>query len=439
MKNLKYNIYLKIGIISFIAIILLIPATMIKQLIRERERTQNEAIEEVSSKWATDQTICGPVITVPYKTGGRTYQNNKYQSDINYLHILPDQLDITGSIDPRTRYRGVYEVIVYGSKLNLTGSFSNLNLESLELSPEDILWDKAKLEIGISDLRGIENQLTVDWNDTTSIFNPGLYNEDISYKGISAVIELDSTDKKHTFSIQLELKGSQQLYFTPVGQVTNIEVNSNWPTPSFNGAFLPDGRVVTKSGFNAHWNVLHLNRNFPQAWTQKRYSLSNSEFGVDLRLPVDSYQKSERTVKYAFLFIVLTFLSFLSIEIMNKVLIHPIQYILVGFALVLFYTLLISFSEHFTFNIAFITSMLATIFLIAGYIKAILKSNKFMILMVAILFTLYSFIFVIIQLENYSLLIGSIGIFMILGLTMYFSRKIDWYDLSLGQSKKEDI
>ncbi len=158
-----------------------------------------------------------------------------------------------------------------------------------------------------------------------------------------------------------------------------------------------------------------------------------SVFGIDLLLPVDNYQKTTRSIKYAILFICFTFLVFFFIEVLNRVFIHPVQYILVGIALIVFFTLLLSVSEHLPFNLAYILSAIATLMLIALYIKAILKNTKLTILISSILFLLYSFIFIIIQLQDYALLIGSIGIFLILALVMYYSRKIDWYNLNMRE------
>ena len=271
------------------------------------------------------------------------------------------------------------------------------------------------------------------WNKETISFNPGVSSNDVVGSGINALLSLDQNDSSsYNFSLNLDLKGSQLLYFTPVGKITDINLSSEWSNPSFNGAFLPDKREVSEKGFTANWNVLHLNRNYPQIWTSNRHSISNSSFGIDLLLPIDNYQKSYRSIRYAILFIGFTFLVFFFIEILNKVFIHPIQYILVGVALIVFYTLLLSISEHLKYNIAFIVSAIATLILIVGYVQAILKSGKLTILISGILTILYSFIFVIIQLQDYALLIGSIGIFIILGLVMYFSRKIDWYNLNLN-------
>ncbi len=236
--------------------------------------------------------------------------------------------------------------------------------------------------------------------------------------------------------MDIDLKGSQFLYFVPVGKTTNVNINSNWTNPSFGGEFLPDSREINNEGFQSYWNILHLNRNYPQSWSDNEHSVTYSAFGVNLLLPVDRYQKSMRVIKYAILFLAFTFLVFFFIEVMNKVFIHPIQYILVGIAIVVFYTLLLAISEHLAFNISYLISAILTLTLITAYVLAILKSKKITVLILGILGILYGFIFTIIQLQDYALLIGSIGIFVILAIVMYYSRKIDWYSIKLGEKEE---
>ncbi|MGB5782368.1 MAG: cell envelope integrity protein CreD, partial [Eudoraea sp.] len=209
----------------------------------------------------------------------------------------------------------------------------------------------------------------------------------------------------------------------------------NWSNPSFDGEFLPDTHTVDNDGFAASWNILHLNRNYPQSWSGADYYIHDSAFGVNLLLPVDRYQKSMRVIKYAILFLAFTFLVFFFVEVLNQVFIHPVQYILVGTAIVVFYTLLIALSEHITFNLSYLFSAILTLILVTGYVYAILSSKKLAFLILGMLGVLYSFIFTIIQLQDYALLIGSIGVFIILALVMYGSRKIDWYELRLGEKK----
>ena len=436
--SIKTNINLKIASIIVITLLLMIPTSMIESLIHEREATQKEAIYEVSSKWGKGQTLIGPFISIPYykyikqKKENSTFETTTKVKD--YIHFLPTDLKINGEISPERRHRGIYEIIVYNSNLTVSGSFDSLNFSDFDIPMEEIQFEKATLSMGISDLRGIEKQIILDWNGGHSLFNPGTVSDNVIKSGINTNVDLTEDEEcKYEFSLNLELKGSQKLYFVPSGETSDITVGSSWNNPSFNGAFLPDTRKINENGFEANWNILHLNRNFPQKWTGSNNKINKSQFGVDLLLPVDSYQKSVRSIKYALLFIALTFIVFFFVEILQKTFIHPVQYILVGFALVVFYTLLLSISEHLTYNFTFIISAVSTILLIAGYVKSVLKSGQLALLIGGILTILYTFIFTLIQLQGFALLIGSIGIFIILALVMYFSRKIDWFDLKLDK------
>lgn len=438
MKNLKTNILFKVFIIVFIALLLLVPTTMVKNIIREREQIQNSAIEEVSEKWATSQTFTGPYISVPYNKYVKQFSEIDSVEKIiklkKWLHFLPQALAINGNILPERRYRGIYEIVVYESKINISGNFNSLDLSKFDIDTKHIDFNKATLNLGITDLKGIEKQIELDWNNNKIFFNPGTSTNDLVGSGINCPINISNYDSTtYKFSMDIDIKGSQYLYFVPVGKTTNVSISSNWNNPSFGGEFLPDSREIETNGFQALWNILHLNRNYPQSWSDIEYSVYDSSFGVNLLLPVDRYQKSMRVIKYAILFLAFTFLVFFFVEVMNKLFIHPIQYILVGIAIVVFYTLLLAFSEYITFNLSYLISALLTLGLITGYVMAILNSKNLALLILGILGILYGFIFTIIQLQDYALLIGSIGVFIILALVMYYSRKINWYEIKLGE------
>lgn len=442
MFNLKTSLIFKISTIIVISLLLMIPTGLIKSLIQERESIQNEAITEVSSKWATNQSLIGPMLSIPYdkivKEFSEKTKTEKLVKVPDFIHILPSELTIKGDVHPEKRYRGIYEIVVYTAKIQISGEIPLAELKSQDIAPENIHFDKAEFVIGLSDLRGLEKQVQLKWNNHNINFDPGVTSTQVIKTGIKAPVGLTLNDTlNHKFLLNIDLKGSQSLYFTPVGKTSDVELNSSWNNPSFNGAFLPDTREINQTGFHSHWNVLHLNRNYPQIWVGDRFSIDPSAFGVDLILPVDSYQKSYRSIHYAILFILFTFLVFFFIEVLNSVFIHPVQYLLVGIALIVFYTLLLSISEHLSYNTSFLISAAGTMLLIGGYVKAILKSNPLTLLLTGILSILYIFIFVIIQLQDYALLIGSIGIFLILCIVMYFSRKIDWYNLQLGKPTKE--
>lgn len=421
------------GMIFTLVLILLIPAYMVQGLIKERMMRQNEAIKEVSSKHAENQTVTGPILSIPYITKKQVKNVNGEYSTIkerHYYHILPEELNVDGKVTPEKRKRGIFEVVVYGTELSIDGFFNDLKLDEIGIPRENLELNKSFITIGISDLKGVREQVNIKINSSNVLLNPGLISSDLVSSGLHVNFPLDSTSSKLDFSFNLSLNGSEQLMFTPIGKVTTVDLKSPWKEPSFDGEFLPTKREISESGFTANWKILHLNRNYPQSWSGKKHSLSSSRFGVNLKLPVDVYQKSMRVAKYAILFIVLTYLVFFFVEILNRILIHPIQYILVGIALVLFYILMLAFSEQMYFDIAYITAALMTISLVFLYCKSILKSWGLAAMTASILLILYGFIFIIIQMQDFALLFGSLGVFLILAVTMYFSRKIDWFDIT---------
>ena len=439
---LKRSITIKLFTIGFLILILLIPVSMVVRLIEEREDRQQQAIQEISSKWGEEQTITGLILNVPFKTFEKVYDEDKKDSykiveSKEYAHFLPDLLTINGDLAPDLRYRGIYEVIVYNSKINLAGTFSAPNFEELKIKDENILWDEATLSLGMTDLRSIQENISVNWNGKLCFFSPGVESEDVISKGISTRLHLNKVDSnmKYNFSLNLNFNGSTSLMFVPLGKQTKVNLKSKWQNPSFTGAFLPDKRDVGVNGFNATWEVLHLNRPYPQIFKGQIEGIGDSSFGVNLIVPVDEYQKSMRSAKYAVIFITLTFLIFFFVQVINGVRIHPIQYLIVGLALCVFYTLLIALSEHIPFIYSYLISSVSIIGLITLYAKSIFKDNKLTVVICLILTMLYLFIYSIIQMEDYALLMGSIGLFIVLATIMYLSRKINWYEI---KSKNEE-
>ncbi len=423
-------IIVKAAIIFFLVLLLLIPSTMIQGLIEEREIRKDDAIREISSKWGERQTITGPVLTIPYLEFYKDTSKTVRQVT-RYMHFLPDELQVNGQLFPEKRYRGIYEVVVYNSEVALKGNFPAIDFSNLGVPQENLRLKDAFISVGITDLRGIKEQVTLNWNDQKHSFNPGIASSDVLETGINSPVDLTRTTENapYTFSLSLDLKGSDFLYFVPVGKETKVQIASQWQNPSFDGAFLPDQRQVSEAGFTANWKVLHLNRNFPQQWKGGSYTIDDAAFGVNLLLPIDSYQKSMRSVKYAILFIGLTFLIFFFIELLHKRSVHPFQYVLIGLALCVFYTLLVSISEYTNFNIAYLIASVMTIGLVTIYTFSVFSSRKLAALVGGTLVILYAYIFTIIQLQDFALLMGSIGLFVILALVMYYSRKVDWYNI----------
>jgi len=433
---LRNSVTIRLLTIGILILLLLIPVSMVQDLIREREFRNTEAIDEVSSKWGNAQTVTGPVLTIPYNAYTKVYEDEdkfKVIQSREYAHFLPEKLNIIGEVVPEMRYRGIYEVIVYKSDLQLSGSFLNPDFDEWKIDSDDIIWSDALISLGLSDLRGIQDNVEFNWNGSSIEFSPGIETNDVINSGISLKVPLqalDSSSKQLEFAMELNFNGSSSLSFVPIGKETNVKVNSLWPNPKFNGAFLPDDRKVDDDGFRATWDVLHLNRPYPQRFKGATKGIEQSAFGVDLIVPVDEYQKSMRSAKYAVMFITLTFLVFFFIQVLNQVRIHPIQYLIVGLALCVFYTLLIALSEHMEFKWSYLISSVSIIIMITLYARSVSRSGTLTRLIGLILVSLYLFIYTIIQLQDYALLMGSIGLFLVVGIVMYLSRKIDWYSIS---------
>jgi len=429
---IRNSVTLKVMTIVVMVLLLLIPTEMVKSIIREREVQNNKAIQEVSAKWAGYQELNGPILTIPVVY---EFQNGDFLEEITKnWYIMPEELKIDGDIKPEKLRRGIYEVVVYKSLLSFDGHF-NLDKSIDKNNLKKICFDQAFLTIGITDLRGIEDDIILNWNNQKLKVQPGSKIADIIDSGITINLPNLNEDEEKIFAFHftLNLQGSQSLEFVPVGNTTDVHLMSNWNSPRFDGNFLPDTREVSETGFFADWKILQLNRNIPQSWLsgQQKDNLSTTAFGVDLLIPLDDYQKSMRSAKYAVMTIALTFLIFFIVEILNSRKIHPFQYTLVGLALSLFYVLLISISEHTNFNIAYSISTVAIVSMISLYSMSVFKTKKFTLILTSTLISIYGFLFITLQLEDYALLMGSIGLTLILAATMYFTRKINWYNLNI--------
>ncbi len=429
---MKNSATVKLIIITVLMLLLLIPASMIKNIISEREQRNREAIEEVSKSWATAQEVKGPILTIPVACEIKKDEETITQT--KYWYVLPEDLHINGAVTPKKLRRGIYDVVVYNSHLAISGKFK-LNEPTIRAETVNFLYNEAFLTIGITDLRGIKDKIQVNWNKKTLGVEPGSRITNQIHSGVTVALPNLSiqNNKAFNFHFTLDLQGSKTLNFVPLGSMTQVELTSPWQSPSFNGNFLPTERKLTPEGFYAEWKVLELNRNFPQSWVNKSQfkEMEQAIFGVDLILPLDNYQKSMRSAKYAAMTIALTFLVFFLVEVLNKKKIHPLQYALVGLGLVLFYILLVSITEHFNFNVAYGISTIAIVLLISLYSISIFRNRKLTLILFSTIIAVYGFLFVTLQLTDYALLMGSIGLLLILGATMYFTRNIDWYNLNL--------
>ncbi|HXB93395.1 MAG TPA: cell envelope integrity protein CreD, partial [Puia sp.] len=440
----RHKIILKSLWIGFLILLFLIPNVFIQNLVSERQDRQQQAVTEINSRWAGPQTVTGPVIGIPYT---ETITDAGHAQEVKkWAYFLPGKLDIQAHIVPEKRYRGIYQVIVYTTELQIRGSYDSLHLAELNIPAERILWGESAVFFDVKDVQGLKEDVIIHFAGVNGNSRgsgsggvkpdegvdlslvPAKFSTEQFKNALSAGMPVDLAMKRGPleFSSTVRLKGSGNLLFVPTGKETRVGANSSWPNPSFAGSYLPDWRTVKDSGFVANWKVLYLNRQFPQQWKQGIFDLDGAAFGVSLLVPVDSYQQTTRSVKYAILIILLTFTAFFLIEWICEKPIHSMQYLLAGIALCLFYTLLLSFSEYTGFNAAYGIASLATIGLIAWYVGSMLRSSRLSLLIALLLAVQYGFVFTLIQLQDYALLVGSVGLFITLALVMYFSRKIKW-------------
>jgi len=427
VEAIRQSVTVKMLVVGFLILILLIPASMVSSLIRERQFRSQEAASEISEKWGRAQTVIGPVLSVPYRKY-YTLKDGTRRFTTEVAHFLPKALNVDGELKPEIRYRGIYKAVLYNAVMQLNGSFQRPDFAALDINEKDVQWDRAVFSLGISDMTGIKEAITPEFGHTRVSMNPGVENQDVLSSGVSVRLPKGVSRRASIpFSLKLDLNGSTRIRFAPVGEVTTVKLKSNWKSPSFDGSFLPVERKIDKDGFSASWKVLHLNRNYPQSWIGKRKNINESSFGVKLFVAADVYQQATRTAKYAVLFIVLTFTTFFFSEIIDRRRLHPIQYLLIGFAVVIFYSLLIALSEHIRFGLAYLIGSVAVVGLITAYARTTLKNNRLTLLIGGILAILYGYLYMILQMEDYALLMGSVGLFVTLAIIMYTTRRIDWY------------
>ena len=430
------SLTVKLALLAFLGLLFLAPLQMIKEIITERQLNAEKVKKDISDQWAAKQCFSGPVINIPV----RTVPSEKDERSVTKIwHILPESLNITGKIKPEIRYRGIYKSVVYESDLKITGYFI-LPVADI-LKNYEVLWNEAYYTVGISDNRGLKGRIILKTDSTALEAEPGVRDNDIFQSGISFISPVLVPGKKISLDLNINLSGSEGLLLTPLGKSTFAHLESEWTSPSFNGSFLPLNRNVDETGFTADWEVTHLNRNFPQNWIGSVFHPLESSFGLDLFQPVDHYQKSYRSSRYGLLFIALTFLVLIFLEITRKEVIHIFHYFLVSLGLVLFFSLLNSLSEQVGFNIAYLISSVATILMISFFTGTLFREKKTALIVFGMLVILYSFIFVLLTLNDYAYLAGNIGLFLLLAVIMKLASNLDLFrrgTLFESTGEKED-
>ena len=422
----KEKLFLKSVFIFIMALALWIPTNFVLELVKERQGRQQEAIDEVSAKWAGKQIVTGPVLMIPYTETDKDEKGNVVTLKRN-AYFMSDELVVQSQLFPEKRHRGIYDVVVYRSDIVISGKFNPLQWQQLKIPAENIRWNEALILFKVKDnLKGINEDISINWNGANLVFNPQEEGASHFTDAFAAPVpfSIEESAREHPYSMKFSLNGSGQLLFAAIARENKITMQSRWTDPGFTGVKIPDTRQISDSGFTAGWK--YMNRSIPRVWKNVSYDLNAAVLGTDLLIPVDSYNKTQRSVKYALLCIVLTFASFFLIESIYKKPLHLIQYGLAGLALVLFYTLLLSISEYTGFNFAYLISSVATISLVAWFTGSIMRSSGLAFFISLVLTVVYGYIFTIIQLQDYALLMGSIGLFIALAMIMFFSKKVQW-------------
>lgn len=411
-------IFVKVIVVAVLMVIMLFPINLIQSLIEEREASQKAVQDEISQKIGGVQRIMGPVLVLPYYTEtGR----------ISYSYYLPDNYYVDGDIKTDERKRTLYKSLIYQSNLHIGGKFSLPDHEKLNIKAEQVKWEDAFVLLGVPHLQGIRNKVIFNVNGKDFDVQPGVKTNNLVESGLTVNIPIDPSVTDLDFKFDLTLGGSEGLYFTPVGKENKIHLSSPWNTVSFSGDFLPGEKDINESGFDAQWAVFDYNRNYVQMWIGENDILKKSSLGVEFKYPVDQYQMTMRSVKYAIMFILLTFVVFFLVELLSRKRIHPVQYLLVSCALVLFYTLLLAISEHIGFKLSYLVSAFATVALVTAYSFTMFKNLKQALMMGGFLSILYAYLYIVLQQENMALLFGAVGLFIALAIIMFVLRNVDWY------------
>jgi inner membrane protein len=428
----------KLGTIALLILLLLIPLLMIDNLIDERQNLRDGVLHDIARSASFDQQISGPLLVVPYRKvqrrwidkGGQSVQETN--TIAGHLYFLPETFDADLGVDTELRKRGIYQARLFHAQGRLSGRFQLPERWGIDKDFDDYRFDKPFLVVGISDIRGIENALELNIDNQRLAFEAGTGLDWLRSGVHVALPQLDGQQARgFNYGFDLALQGTGQLHLLPVGRTSSVDMRANWPHPSFVGSYLPNRREIDDKGFSAHWQTSFFATNLEDALRQcasggQCAEFSERTFGVSFIDPVDQYLKSERAIKYALLFIALTFAGCFLFEVLKNLSVHPVQYILVGVALAFFYLLLLSLSEHIGFGLAYGLSASACVLLLGFYLSHVLRSLVRGVGFAAGLAVLYAMLYGLLSAEDYALLMGSLLCFGLLGVFMVLTRRLDW-------------
>jgi len=422
---IAHSASVKAAILTAVALLLLIPLSLLGSLVTERTSQRDAAVQSVARGWGDRQWIGGPLLAIPVTTASDPARTCDW-------YVLPDRLDVAVELqvqDSRRRL-GLYDVPVYVARVRAKGEFDLPHeIERLTRGGTSLHLhlEQARLLLPIKDPRGLR-----DLASGTQEFQNFEPSSGFPIPVLAAPVNIagDPSAGSHAFDLSFDLAGTQSLEFLPLARAVHVQTHGNWPDPGFTSGFLPTERRIDARGFTANWQVLDLNRTYGDRWFQGSTStetLLASGFGIELVQPVDIYQRSTRAVKYGGLFIALSFLTLFLVENLQRRPIHPIQYGLMGLALSVFYLLLLALAEHVGFLLAYVLATAALCILMSVYLAGALRSAGAGLASGGIFAATYALLYLLVTSESYALLAGSLALFALLATTMFLTRKIDWY------------
>jgi inner membrane protein len=434
----------KMLVIGLIILGLMIPLSLLRGLIVERSQMRSQAIDAVAKGWGGNLTVGGAMLRVPFDIE-RKSNSGAISVESHQLYILPEDLNIQATLEHMTTRRvGIYGVPVYLVRIKMTGTFKMADVLAAAATGQypsaTYHWKDARVRLPISDVRGIREFIGATVDQHSLAFGPARTE---GFPGVESKIDLSQFSQEGAlpFSVEMMLAGSQSVAFLPDAATSRANLQAAWPDPQFQGAFLPSQYAIDTHGFNAQWQVLALNRSFAQSWIDCQVDtnkMTSAAYGVNLFQSVDVYQRSERAVKYALLFITLTFLSFFAWESLGRLPMHAMHYLFIGLALSTFYLLLIALSEHLPFWMSFWLGAAALVALLGSYVTGAMDSIRSGVIISVVMTLVYGLLYMLVLSENYALLIGAIALFAVLATIMLATRKLRW-DVDIGIGKGDTV
>lgn len=430
---LKSPLFWKITTLIGCVVLLSLPLMMVRELINERADYRSEVVDAIEQSTSGSQKLAGPLIAIPVT---ETLTRMENQKEVNYqrswvYYWLPESLAVTGKQTVESRRVGIYSGQVWHNALQIKASFDPLRLAALRKT--NIVLGQPRLVVSVGDARGIGAIHAPEVNGNVLSVEPGL---GISGDGAGIHMPMPALaedNKPLEIAFSLDLNGTGEFSLVPIGRNSELQLTSNWPHPGFLGSFLPTQREVSAAGYRAHWQSSWF-ANDMGSYFKNDMEIPWSRlpaFSADVMSLADQYQLTDRATKYAILLIGLTFMAFFVFESLTRRPLHPMQYLLVGLSLVLFYLVLLALSEHVGFTAAWLAASLSGAVMNGVYLQAVLRGWRNSLLFVAALLLLDGVMWFLLHSEDSALLLGTGVLVLALSILMFLTRRVDWYALSL--------